>query len=81
MYALAPIMSNAGLQRIGLFFVLNGFGTVGEAMVWGHKRHWLKTLLAWIFELSVASWTAEAARIPNGLSKIPWREVCDAPYY
>jgi hypothetical protein len=76
-YALTPIMDSAGLQRIGLFFFLNGVATVAEALVWGHKKHWFKTLMAWVFEVVVASWTAEAARIPNGLSKIPWREMCD----
>jgi hypothetical protein len=81
MYALAPIMSNKGLQRVGVFFFMNGLGTVAEAIVWGHRKHWLKATLAWIFGVLVSSWTAEAARIPNGLSKITWREVCDAPHY
>jgi len=80
-YALAPIMSSVGLERIGLFFLVNGFATVAEAVVWGHQKHWVKTAMAWIFEVAIASWTAEAARIPNGLSKIPWREMCDAPHY
>jgi hypothetical protein len=80
-YALAPIMSTTGLQRVGWFFILNGLATVAEAIIWGPKKHWLRTLLAWTFELVVSSWTAETAGIPNGLSKIPWREMCDAPHY
>ncbi|KAI9734106.1 MAG: hypothetical protein M1818_007044 [Claussenomyces sp. TS43310] len=80
-YALAPIMSKTGLQRIGAFFIVNGIATVAEAMIWGRKKHWLKTLMAWAFEITLASWTAETARIPNGLSKINWREMCDAPHY
>ena len=77
-YALSPIMGTAGLQRIGMFFFLNGLATVAEALVWGHRRHWVKTVLAWAFQVVTASWTAEAARIPNGLSRIPWRELCNA---
>jgi hypothetical protein len=77
-YALSPIIDTAGLQRIGMFFCLNGIATVAEALVWGHRKHWLKTALAWAFEVTVASWAAEASSIPNGLSRIPWRELCDA---
>jgi hypothetical protein len=77
-YAFSPIMDTAGLQRVGIFFLLNGIATVVEALIWGHRRHWLKTALAWAFEATIASWTAEAARIPNGLSRISWRELCDA---
>ena len=80
-YGLAPIMSTTGLQRVGWFFILNGLATVTEAIIWGHKKHWLRTLLAWAFELAVSSWTAEAAGIPNGLSKIRWREICDSSHY
>jgi hypothetical protein len=46
--------------------------------VWGKKKHLLKTVLAWIFETSLATWTASGVNIPNGLSKILWRELCDA---
>jgi hypothetical protein len=78
MYGLAPIMDATGLLRIGIFFFLNGVATVIEAMIWGQRKHWLRTVLAWVFEITIASWTAEAARIPNGLSRIPWRELCDS---
>lgn len=47
-----------------------------EAMVWGRKRHWLKTVLGWIFELVVATWTASAVNIPKGLGMIDWKGVC-----
>lgn len=77
-YALSPIMDPACLQRIGIFFTLNGIAVVAEALIWGHRKHWLKTALAWAFEVAIAGWTAEAARIPNGLSRIPWGELCDA---
>jgi hypothetical protein len=80
-YALEPIMSTTGLQRVGWFFILNGLATPAEAIIWGRKKHWLRTLLAWTFELAVSSWTAETAGIPNGLSKICWREICDASQY
>lgn len=76
-YALSPMINSEGLMRIGMFFLLNGVAAVAEAMIWGHKRHWLKTVFAWSFEVAIASWTAQAVRIPNGLSKIPWHEMCD----
>ena len=75
-YAVAPILPWSSLVRIGLFFFLNGVGTVVEAMIWGKRKHWLKALLAWSFEIALATWTAKAAHIPNGLSHIPWKEVC-----
>jgi len=78
MYALAPILTRSALIRIGLFFFFNGIATVSEAAIWGHKKHWLKTVLAWVFESSISSWTASGMNIPNGLSKIPWREICDS---
>lgn len=76
MYALAPILNRSALIRIGVFFFFNGIATVSEAAIWGHKKHWFKTLLAWIFETSLSSWAASGMNIPNGLSKIPWREIC-----
>ncbi len=79
MYALAPILPKSSLIRIGLFFVLNGVGTVTESAIWGRRRHWVKTVLAWTFETILATWTAQAAHIPNGLSKIPWRDMCGPP--
>ncbi|RDW77332.1 hypothetical protein BP6252_05385 [Coleophoma cylindrospora] len=81
MYALAPMLSQEALNKIGLFFVLNGIATVAEALVWGHRKHWLKTAMAWAFQVVVASWTAEGLNLPNGLSKIPWRELCEPRAY
>jgi hypothetical protein len=78
MYALQPIIDRDALIRIGLFFLINGIATVAEAAVWGKKRHWLKAVLAWIFETSISTWTAKGINFPNGLSKIPWREMCNA---
>jgi len=81
MYALYPILNREALIRIGVFFMLNGVATVTEAAIWGHKKHWLKTTLAWIFETILASWAANGLNIPNGLSRIPWKELCDTPRY
>jgi len=78
MFALQPIVSRAALFRIGVFFSLNGVATVAEASVWGRKKHWLKALMAWAFETSIATWTASGMNFPNGLSKVPWKDVCDA---
>ena len=77
MYALVPILTRPALIRIGMFFFLNGVATVSEAAVWGHKKHWLKAVLAWVFETSISSWTVSGMNIPNGLSKIPWKEICN----
>ena len=78
-YALAPILPPSSLLRIGLFFFFNGIGTVVEVMVWGKRRHWVKTGLAWGFETTLASWTAQGAHISNGLNRIPWRNMCGPP--
>ncbi|KAE8452161.1 hypothetical protein EG329_001628 [Mollisiaceae sp. DMI_Dod_QoI] len=80
MYALYPILDREALFRIGAFFFLNGIATISEAAIWGHKRHWMKAALAWGFETALASWTAAGLNIPNGLSKIRWKELCDAPF-
>jgi hypothetical protein len=77
MYALQPILSREGLIRVGLFFILNGVATVIEAMIWGSKRHKLKTLLAWAFETAVATWAASGMNIPHGLWSIRWEEICE----
>lgn len=61
-----------------MFFVINGMATVVEAAVWGKRKHWVKAVLAWIFETSISTWTASGIDFPNGLSKIDWREVCSA---
>jgi hypothetical protein len=47
-YALYPILNREALMHIGVFFMLNGVATVGEAAIWGHKRHWLKAAMAWL---------------------------------
>ncbi|TGO91519.1 hypothetical protein BPOR_0025g00130 [Botrytis porri] len=76
-YALAPMLTDKALFRIGMFFVLNGFATVGEAMVWGRKDNWVKTGLAWVTEMSLAAWTADALGIPRGVHGIKWRDICE----
>ncbi|KAH8602781.1 hypothetical protein B0O99DRAFT_604297 [Bisporella sp. PMI_857] len=76
-YALSPLLNKECLNRIGVFFLLNGVATISEAAFWGHRKHWLKTTMAWMFETSIATWVANGLNFPNGLSKIPWREICD----
>jgi hypothetical protein len=75
-YGLWPLLSAPALARIGAFFVLNGVGTVVEEAIWGSRVHWVKTALAWTFELAVASWTAEGLNIPEGLAGIDWMAIC-----
>jgi hypothetical protein len=60
-YALAPILPQESLFRIGIFFVINGVATVAETAVWGKRHHWLKTVLAWTFEIVIATWTAQVS--------------------
>lgn len=76
MYTLQPILPRQSIERIGVFFLLNGIATMFEWAIWGRRKHWLKTVLAWSFESVVATWTAQAAHIPNGLTQIPWSDVC-----
>lgn len=80
-YALRPILTDQALRRIGIFFLLNGIATVFEAMLWGHKKHWVKAALAWAFETALASWTASGINIPNGLNKINWGAACSSGRY
>jgi hypothetical protein len=76
-YALKPLLPIDALFRICAFFLLNGVGTVIEDAFWGRKSHWGKALLAWIFELAVATWTVEGLSVPRGLRNISWSSVCD----
>ncbi|ESZ99516.1 hypothetical protein SBOR_0081 [Sclerotinia borealis F-4128] len=69
-YALKPMVTDKALFRIGMFFVLNGFATVGETMVWGRRDGWVKMGLAWLTEMSLAGWTAAALGIPRGVHGI-----------
>ncbi|KAF2013183.1 hypothetical protein BU24DRAFT_493722 [Aaosphaeria arxii CBS 175.79] len=77
MYALEPLLTREGIRRIGWFFVGNGILTVAETGVWGRKRHWVRALMAWIAELSLASWTVAAADLPDGALKANWRGLCE----
>lgn len=74
--ALSPLLSPAGLLRVGAFFLLNGVATVGEVMVWGRRRSWVRAALAWGFETAVATWTAEKCGIPRGFGGVRWADVC-----
>lgn len=76
-YALAPLLPLDALLRVFAFFLLNGIGTVIEDAVWGKRVHWGKTLLAWVFELTIASWTVEGLSVPKGLKNIAWASICD----
>jgi hypothetical protein len=80
-YALAPILNRQELTRICAFFIFNGLATVSEAALWGKKKHWVKAILAWIFEISISTWTARGLTVPNGLSKIPWKDICTVKSY
>lgn len=77
MYALAPVLPREGVARVGAFFMLNGVATVFEAMCWGRKRHWARVALAWAFEITVATWMAEKSGIPEGFSRLRWKEICE----
>ncbi|KAF2186797.1 hypothetical protein K469DRAFT_705305 [Zopfia rhizophila CBS 207.26] len=76
MYALAPLLSDQGMKRIGVFFVGNGVLTVVEVAVWGKKRHWVRALMAWGIELSLASWTVIAIPVADGVLGADWKGLC-----
>ncbi|CAD6445706.1 a59f2995-1bf8-4302-a529-516135086104 [Sclerotinia trifoliorum] len=76
-YCLAPMLTEKALFRVGMFFILNGFATVGETVVWGRKESWMKTVLAWMTEMGLAAWTASALGIPRGINGIRWAELCE----
>ncbi|WEW58570.1 hypothetical protein PRK78_004038 [Emydomyces testavorans] len=76
-YGLAPLLPFDALLRISAFFFLNGVGTVMEDAVWGRQAHWGKTVMAWVFELAIASWTVEGLSVPRGLRSISWKHICD----
>lgn len=76
MYAIAPLLTDEGIRRMGLFFVVNGVLTVAEAIVWDKKKHWLRTIMAWIAELTIASWTVKAFELPDGIWRADWKGLC-----
>ncbi|EFR02194.1 hypothetical protein MGYG_05197 [Nannizzia gypsea CBS 118893] len=76
-YSLAPVLPLDGILRIIAFFLLNGIGTVIETAIWGRNSHWGKALLAWIFEILVASWTVEGLSLPKGLQNVSWDSICN----
>ncbi|KAK2812002.1 hypothetical protein FQN50_001710 [Emmonsiellopsis sp. PD_5] len=76
-YGLRPLLPFDALARIYAFFLLNGFGTVVEDALWGRETHWGKTIVAWVFELIIASWTVEGLEVPKGLRDIRWSSICD----
>ncbi|KAF2437353.1 hypothetical protein P171DRAFT_437761 [Karstenula rhodostoma CBS 690.94] len=73
---MSPLLSPEGKMRIGLFFVLNGIFTVIEVAVWGKRRDWRRALMAWIIELSLASWAVQTAQVADGLLNADWRGLC-----
>lgn len=77
-YTLHPWFNNDALFRVGVLFALNGFAVVGEAMVWKGRSSWVKTALAWVFGMSVATWLAGGlgSEFQGGLRGIRWKEVC-----
>ncbi|KAI1000812.1 hypothetical protein K3495_g7384 [Podosphaera aphanis] len=73
MYAMYPTLTTNTLIRVGLFFFLNGVGMIAEGLVWGRKKHWIKTILAWTFEVLLATWTADSMTDPVILLKCSTR--------
>ncbi|PGH09635.1 hypothetical protein AJ80_07664 [Polytolypa hystricis UAMH7299] len=76
-YAMTPLLPEQALWRIFAFFVMNGIGTVIEDAIWKRHTHWGKTILAWVFELAIASWTVEGLEIPKGLGEVRVSDVCN----
>jgi len=64
MYVMYPMLGTSTLVRVGLFFFLNGVATIAEAIIWGREKHWMKSILAWTFEITLATWTANSMAMP-----------------
>lgn len=73
---MSPLLPLEGKTRIGLFFLLNGVFTVIEVAMWGKRRDWRRALMAWIIELSLASWAVQTAQVADGLLNADWRAMC-----
>ncbi|KAF2270650.1 hypothetical protein CC78DRAFT_411118, partial [Lojkania enalia] len=76
MYALEPLLNDEGRRKIGWFFVVNGIFTVAEVAVWGRKRHWARTVVAWCIELAISTWTIRAVPIADGVLGADWKGLC-----
>lgn len=75
-YALIPILPYHALLRSGLFFVINGLGSVIDSIIWNHRKHWLRALIAWIFEIGVSTWAISGMDLPQGARWIDWLKLC-----
>lgn len=76
-YAIYPVLTPAGAYRIGIFFLLNGVACASEVAIWGMRKNWVRKLLAWTFEVLIATWTVREIGIPKeGLSGIAWKGLC-----
>lgn len=70
MYCFYPVLDQRAVNRIGLFFFLNGIATIAESAIWGKKRHWAKAALAWTFQIILATWVASSLNLPSNTLKI-----------
>ncbi|POS86331.1 hypothetical protein EPUL_002744, partial [Erysiphe pulchra] len=75
MYCMYPILDQKAVNRIGLFFFLNGIATLAETAIWGKKRHWAKATLAWTFQTILATWVASSINLPSNTLTILWNEA------
>ncbi|PQE03396.1 hypothetical protein CJF30_00005489 [Rutstroemia sp. NJR-2017a BBW] len=77
-YVLQPWFNREALFRVGVLFVVNGFAVIGETMVWQGRSSWVKTALAWVFGMCIASWLAEGlgSDFKGGLLRVRWKDVC-----
>lgn len=56
-----------GWTKVVAFFVMNGVATVFEDLIWGKRKNWVRSLLAWVFEISLASWAVSGVEFPYEL--------------
>ncbi|PQE31602.1 hypothetical protein CJF32_00010463 [Rutstroemia sp. NJR-2017a WRK4] len=77
-YVLQPWFNREALFRVGVLFAVNGFAVIGETMVWQGRSSWVKTALAWVFGMCVASWLADGlgSDFKGGLLGVRWKDVC-----
>ena len=65
-YALALVLLQEMMMRVGLFFVLNGAGLVAAIAVWGRKTGWGRTGATWGFEVGLAGWVVRGVGFQMG---------------
>lgn len=78
-----PVMHDVkdGWTRVVGFFVLNGIATVFDDLVWGRTKNWMRTVMAWVFEIAIASWAVRDVEFPNELWLVQNPRFCNVTVF